>query len=118
MSSATDTAIRAEEGKPSAPSESRNARHHAQLLASVADGPSVDIGSVRAMPPIHGGQTSMRMRSSSDASWRRLLPRPASRSVAPPWQRKRPEAEVRLSGFSDAGPFMSGESRSRGQKAA
>ena len=42
MTFATDTAIRAGEGKPSA-----NARHHAQLLASVANGP------MRGPPNIH-----------------------------------------------------------------
>jgi hypothetical protein len=105
MSSATDTAIRAEEGKPSAPSESRNARHHAQLLASVADGPSVDIGSVRAMPPIHGGQTSMRMRSSSDASWRRLLPRPASRSLRHPGNESDPRRRSAFQAFRTPAPL-------------
>jgi hypothetical protein len=54
MTFATNTTIRAEEGEPSK-LDDRNARHHAQLLASVVDGPmSGDIGSVHALPPIRG----------------------------------------------------------------
>ena len=55
MTFATDTAVQVGEGKPSAPSESLNARYHAQLLASVADAPiSVDIGGVHAALPFRG----------------------------------------------------------------